>query len=414
MATPPRNRELEAAIVNEPESPDAFLVYGDWLLEMGEPLGELVSVQAALAKVLAEEGEEEGGGSPKAMMLRQREAAILSENEKNWIGHFRRYDHTWSFGFLESIKLNEPDRGDCIDVLELTAARFLRELEIELLGHRAFENSEVVSALAEVGLPPILRKLVLAPRAANARAVDIGNVRSLWARLVRLKELVIRAGNVTFGTIDLPMVEKVTFTTNPTPEMINALTRAVWPKLQELRIELTEQMGYRMGQPFDINLFEPLIISLGQRSKEEPPDPKQTALTHFTLSGHFGGDALVEILTTRAPELLESPSLVSLDLSRAGMTDAGAQALITSTKKLARLTKLDLSGNYFSVPVATELKKAFGEERVIVADQTVNYYAGGYGGADDGDGDPDDDEDASAGDGDGDGDGVGDEAAGDE
>jgi uncharacterized protein (TIGR02996 family) len=388
MSSTPRNRELEAAIVNEPESPDAFLVYGDWLLEMGEPLGELVSVQAALVKVLAD-GEDEG--SPKVMMLRQREQTILSENEKNWIGHFRRYDHTWSFGFLESIKLNEPDRGDCVDVLELTAARFLRELEIELLGHRAFENGEVVSALAEVGVPPILRKLTLQPRAANARAVDIGSLRTLWTRLRRLKELVIRAGNMLLGAIDLPLVEKVTFTTNPSPELVSSLSRAVWPKLRELRIELTEQMGYRTGQAFDMNLFEPVIIALGQRGKENPPDPViHSPLSHLTLSGHFGGDALIEILTTRSQELLESQALVSLDLSRAGISDVGGRVLLTEQKKFARVTKLDLTGNYFSVPVAEELKKAFGEKRVIVAEQTVNYY-GGY--PEEGDGEDGYDED---------------------
>ncbi len=41
--------ELEAAILEAPESLDAYLVYGDRLLEHGEPLGELVTVQANLA-----------------------------------------------------------------------------------------------------------------------------------------------------------------------------------------------------------------------------------------------------------------------------------------------------------------------------------------------------------------------------
>jgi len=384
VALPPRNPELEAAIVSDPDSPDAFLVYGDWLLEMEEPLGELVSVQAALAKITTDEEQ--------ASVLRQREVALLAENEKKWIGHFKRYEHTWSFGFLESIKLDEPDRGDCIDVLELVAARFLRELEIELLGHRAFENGEVVSALAEVGLPPILRKLTLQPRSANARAVDIGSMRALWPRLARLKELTVRAGNITFGAIDLPMVEKVTFTTNPTAEALNAFARASWPKLTDLTIEFTEQdQAYRQGQPFDAALFEPFLVALGSRRPDKDDVVQQVPLQRFAFTGHFSGDALVELLGTT--DLLASPALTSLDLSRTGITDVGAQTILNALQRWKRLTKLDLRENFMTAAFVDTLKKELGEDRVDVSEQRPNYY-GNYDGYEEPDDEADDDDDA--------------------
>lgn len=45
---PPMRADLEAAILAEPDARDAYAVYGDWLLEHGDPDGELVAVQLAL------------------------------------------------------------------------------------------------------------------------------------------------------------------------------------------------------------------------------------------------------------------------------------------------------------------------------------------------------------------------------
>ncbi len=44
----PRRAELEAAILDDPDARDAYAVYADWLLEQGEPDGELVAIQLAL------------------------------------------------------------------------------------------------------------------------------------------------------------------------------------------------------------------------------------------------------------------------------------------------------------------------------------------------------------------------------
>ena len=44
-----RNAQLETAIIARPGDPARYAVYGDWLQAQGDPRGELVSVQAALA-----------------------------------------------------------------------------------------------------------------------------------------------------------------------------------------------------------------------------------------------------------------------------------------------------------------------------------------------------------------------------
>src|SRR4051794_39924650 len=44
------NPELERVILDNPLDPDVWLVYGDWLEEVGDPRGELVAVQARHAR----------------------------------------------------------------------------------------------------------------------------------------------------------------------------------------------------------------------------------------------------------------------------------------------------------------------------------------------------------------------------
>src|SRR5262249_7955627 len=115
-----RNPELEAAILSNPDAADAYLVYGDWLLEQGDPRGEFVAVQAQRTK------------KPKDAALKKRERALLSAHEAEWLGPFAEADHTWAFGFLESFTLSDPTRERYRALLVLGAVRFLRELYVEI------------------------------------------------------------------------------------------------------------------------------------------------------------------------------------------------------------------------------------------------------------------------------------------
>jgi uncharacterized protein (TIGR02996 family) len=365
MRRPPRNPELEAAIVADPESPDAYLVYGDWLLEQGEALGELVSVQAAIAKHAASNSLLEGADSKKSRHLAHREKTLLAENARGWLGYFAKYKHTWRFGFLESLILTEPGREDFIELLDLVAARFLRDLELEVLGHRVFENAELISAIGELGLPPILRKLTLAPT-STARAVDVGSLRVLWPRLARLKELSIGAGKVELGAIDLPEVETVTLTTNAAQSTTRALTNARWPKLQRLSIDFT---AYQY-EPMDPESLEPLVDALGQL----------TLLQHLGLSTTWSGDTLLDCLL--APKRSEQLArITSLSLARDAITDTGAETLVKNKARLDHLELIDLRENYFTKPTCEALVKAFGKKVDVTsqgnADQYANYDADG-------------------------------------
>src|SRR5262245_57560532 len=68
-----RNAELEAVILEDPLDPAAWLVYGDWLEEVGDPRGELVAVQARLAR---DPGNPELMDAQQALLLRHGDALL--------------------------------------------------------------------------------------------------------------------------------------------------------------------------------------------------------------------------------------------------------------------------------------------------------------------------------------------------
>jgi uncharacterized protein (TIGR02996 family) len=69
---------FEQTILEHPEDDRAFGVYADWLIERGDPRGELIAVQLAL--------EDESRPEPERQALREREAALLAAHMDRWFG----------------------------------------------------------------------------------------------------------------------------------------------------------------------------------------------------------------------------------------------------------------------------------------------------------------------------------------
>ena len=106
---------------------EARLVLGDALQAAGDPLGELVAVQAALEVTPDDE----------ALLLRQYE--LRSANEPRWFGDLapmmrRRceVEYSWRLGFLDALTLRTGERAFVKKVLASAPARFLRRLTIDL------------------------------------------------------------------------------------------------------------------------------------------------------------------------------------------------------------------------------------------------------------------------------------------
>ncbi len=338
--TIPRNTELEEAIVADPESPDGYLVYGDWLLEQGESLGDLVSVQAALAK------------RPKTAKLKaelqKKEKALLARHTES-LGEFAVYEHTWKYGFLEGVTIENPTPQLYEELCQLVAARFLRELDIELLMN-ATKNALVLGAIARLGLPKALRKLALMSIYDAMQWADAGDISIIYPRLDRVRELVVRAQRLTLGTIDLPALESLDVTLSAEDGrdqsveagIVQSVTTWLTQKRPPALKRLSLAFGVFRAESLPWTRLAPLALAL-------PP------LEHLGLTEHSVGDDLVRALL----DWKHLPRCTSLDLSSTDMTNAGAKLILENEARFSHLENLSLGGNALTTKTCKALEKAF-------------------------------------------------------
>jgi uncharacterized protein (TIGR02996 family) len=342
-------RELAAAIVEKPDEVDAYLVYGDWLATRGDPLGELVAVQARLAD------------EPRDRALRAKQAELFEKHARAWLGPLadeEGFDGRWRWGFLEAVELgvDEPCSMEAplaLDaLLRAPTARFLRELtfgdfgEEEELSHGEMDYGDLVAALGKAALPPTLRRLVFAPKRVRLGNVASGDVTALLARLRGLEDLSLKAGTIKLTAIDLPELRRIHVETrSPSRALVRALVGARWTKLESFVLSF----GRLAGEATLADL-SPLLAGTAT-----------PAVTHLGLPRSPFTDDLVA-------RLLDAPILgriKSLDLSGGTLTQAGARALIAAARSLAHLDDLDLSGTALPRGVVVDLKSTFGERLFV-------------------------------------------------
>lgn len=346
------NLEIEARIAENPDDPDAYLVYGDWLESRGSARGELVQVQAARLK------------SPNDFELREREGTLLAEYERPWLGELA--DATtasleWRFGFLHEVTIHCLFRELAAQyrmLTPLTVARLLRHLRIktwtyELDEGLAIDVAEFFGAEPALEARPVrLSRLDLeCPDAA----VAIGDLPPSLGQLTRL----MVAGDVvclkdvsleTLAEIDLSFAEL---------EVEGVMNL---PKLESLSLTMIPGSRARRGS--------------GERSLGSDAPPfiirlvQQAAATMALLRVRVPswGDDVVRSLA----RLESARSLSVLDLSGSGLTDAGAGLLVMNAAKndaFERIGRLDLRFNRLSGTMCETLTRTFGESRVTVDEQ---------------------------------------------
>jgi uncharacterized protein (TIGR02996 family) len=354
---------FEAAIAAAPDVADAYLVYGDWLETHGDPLGELVAVQAALT------------GKPRdgALLAKQRE--LLDRHAATWLGSLAGedgFDAEWRWGFLESVELgvDEPCALDPVDALRalfrLPPARFLRELTLGDFGEEGsseLDLGDVVKALAKSPPPTTLRRLVIEPTRMRLAGIELGDVSAMLGRLRQLEDLSLKAAVVTLGKIDLPELVRFKLMTRATKALVRSIATARWPKLTQLLLGFGKTAGG--ATPADLT---PILDGAGT-----------PLLTDLALRGLPFADEVVLML--RSAKIL--PRLRSLDLSKGRLSRAGAETLVEMAKALSKLEDLDLSGNVLPRTVVAGLTAKFGDR--VTVDEGIDENAN--------DDDDDDDED---------------------
>ena len=163
-----RNPELEAIITAAPDDLDGYEVYADWLIEQGEPHGELI---------LFEVRRRRSGVTPDFEVLAA-EARLLQDRARMF-GAFGALpkgagvSSELDLGFLRSVSVWEGEGASQALRLALThrAGAFLRHLEVLTHERRSFGSSlrnistdratarVVWDVLLEVGLPKTLESV---------------------------------------------------------------------------------------------------------------------------------------------------------------------------------------------------------------------------------------------------------------
>ena len=328
------NLEIEAAIREQPDSLDAWLVYGDWLESQGSERGELVQVQAALAI------------RPEDQALKEREETLIADHERAWLGdladsHSLSFRCSWKLGFVETAELS----GDLLDTASacrslesLAAARLLRALTLRIWGGGA-EPLAVANLLTPY---PILRELTIEAE------VDLGLENADEVASRTLEALVLRARQVRIGRSSLPALRRLELTFGAIDVEANEL---LVPSLEVLSLTFDRAAESAPPTVAAVASFVRSVVERGER------------LHSLTMRVPSWGDELIAMLAERQEV---ARRLLLLDLCGAAVTDAGAAMLIAHARAFQHIV-FDLRYNQLGPDRASELARRF--ERIQIDTQ---------------------------------------------
>lgn len=338
-----RNQELEALIAKHPDEVGNYTVYADWLIQQGDPRGELINAQ------LKHESNPDDSG------LTDQIRDLHEKHDAEWLGELATqkdgFSASWRRGFLDAVTLGDDDSapvklGDLYQKLRpLPVAQLIRELRFAAFAddddYQPAWDSAVV-AMTEFGVSPNLRTLIFDRGSFwDISSTYLNQLESVYPRVPNLEHLEIILGNMNLGTIDLPNLRHFeVWTGGFTSDNMKSVLAAKWPKLETLLLRFGDSEDYGANCTLDDVL--PLL------SSTTIPNVRHLALANSA----FINDLI--------PHLAKSPLLKqikTLDLSLGLMTDEGANAIVAHAEAFKHLEKLDVHRNYLTLEACTAIKQ---------------------------------------------------------
>jgi uncharacterized protein (TIGR02996 family) len=197
-----RNAALHDAVLAAPDDDAPRLVYADWLLERGDPRGELIATQIALA------------GNPDDAALRARERELMTAHRETWIAASRSMQPQFRNGFIERISVGG---GELVGLAAAVEDACIRELEVRTLQRDLAVVSAQFSRMAlrrfhlhyRIVFPETLVPLLAAPEIARLETLalqvieyDPGALEALIdADLPALRDLWLSHGRIDAAAI---------------------------------------------------------------------------------------------------------------------------------------------------------------------------------------------------------------------
>ncbi len=368
------NPELVAGILQAPDEVDGYLVYGDWLQSEGEALGELVSIQHALANapqdaaLLASEEKllqanlsyffgpnqadpDEPDAVTKLKRVEIESWSVPSSWKRSSGWEFGYVTSFWENGFVHDLTFNtgywgeeellSKDAGSILaTVLDLPAYQFVQRIAIgEIWMGDDYEGPDTTFALDAIVASPcasILREFVITGGDHDLSGVTL-DASALWKACPTLERAELYAGDLTMGTIDAPLLRRFAAQTGGlAKEDMKAIAQATWPLLEDLEIWFGDE---EYGGDCGIDDLMPLL---------QNTDLKLKRLAINNMS--FGDEVCAAIVNS--PLLA---SLESLELTKGIIGDDGAASLLAAKDRLSHIKKISVAG-YFSDDIAEQLK----------------------------------------------------------
>jgi uncharacterized protein (TIGR02996 family) len=371
------------AILDDPDDDSLRLIYADWLEERGDPRGEFIRVQYALAGMDADD--------PRRGPLEAREQTLLTEHAAGWAGPLPGLVEKYTFGrgFVEKVTLDAQgflERGR--ELFRLSPVQTVR------LSRWHSQIASVASAphlarvrgldlrhlrLFDVGSAP-LRSLLSSLYLDRLTSLDltsnhIGDAGAAFLagspRMVGVTALHLAVNNIgTAGLHSLarssnfPRLATLDLSGNPLGlRWVPGIESSSMPELRELNLSGT---GLRELDVQDLKASPPFVglEKLDLRFNQISDDgaltlsaaPEMAKLRVLKLGYNPVGTRGVRALAS-SPQMSQ---LTTLDLRRTRVANNAAQALIESPY-LGRLRRLDLRGNDISQPFREKLWRRFGE-----------------------------------------------------
>jgi uncharacterized protein (TIGR02996 family) len=336
--------ELLAAIVAAPDDDRPRLVYADWLVERGDPRGELIRVQCELARIEATDE-----GVARVRRLQSRQSALLKAHEAEWTaGLPSTATYLHRRGLVELVRANDPSdfgaaraRAPLVRALHTSRPDPLRLENEQAIEELTLEDQGLVK-IAAVACLPKLRRLTLPEKGlvsdALAAAVSPRPLEELalgihtWAA-----SAADRTGPPLVGLEELALEHSEIMA----DDVLHLAT--VLPRLSSL--DVAANYGHNGLARLDLcSLLEAL-----------------PALRRLRLSK-------MKVTDAQVAQLAASPlgaRLVRLDLARNEIGDAGALAIARS-EHLRGLRRLNLNANPISNAVKKTVVAAFPDALVQV------------------------------------------------
>jgi hypothetical protein len=250
LASEPRlEAELRARL-----EPETVAIYNDWLIERGDPCGELAALRAR--------------GAPTAELEAERGYELYGSYHDLLVempAYLPHLQPQWAHGWIEGWLLDRLYLGTLFGfALHAPMARFARRLAVRFGVHG----------------PTLRYALARSPRKAAIRTLELaerGMASQLLGVLPALDTLAMPAGETSDGH---PRVRTLTLEIAP---RTTALLAGAWPALERLTLRATKVPGRAVAQLLD-----------------DAPLEKLRALRHVDVDAELDGAALDQIRTRLA------------------------------------------------------------------------------------------------------------------